>query len=62
MVAERWKCYEGQQCGIVSWSLVSSADEVKVREGSWVWDGNVTETSSTVDFLTLWFTYPHLNS
>lgn len=33
LVAERWRQFEGQQCNIVTWSLVSSANEVKVRKG-----------------------------
>ena len=32
LVAERWREFEGQQCSIVTWSLVPSANEVKVRK------------------------------
>ena len=32
LVAERWRQFESQQCSIVTWSLVSSANEVKVKK------------------------------
>ena len=49
-VEERWRRYEGQQCSIVTWSLLSCADDAKVRGEGQDWGKLGYTNSVSVDF------------